>query len=92
MFLGGLCERFRQSPLLGYLLAGALLGPNAFALLPSHEAVIAIAELGIALLLFTIGLEFSWRRLRDIGVDEPQLPALVVGVDCGYRRTRILRG
>ncbi len=67
MFLGGLCERFRQSPLLGYLLAGALLGPNAFALLPSHEAVTAIAELGIALLLFTIGLEFSWRRLRDIG-------------------------
>jgi len=67
MFLGGLCERFRQSPLLGYLLAGALLGPNAFALLPSHAAVTAIAELGIALLLFTIGLEFSWRRLRDIG-------------------------
>lgn len=67
MFLGGLCERFRLSPLLGYLLAGALLGPNAFALLSGHEAVIAIAELGIALLLFTIGLEFSWRRLRDIG-------------------------
>jgi CPA2 family monovalent cation:H+ antiporter-2 len=65
--LGGLCERFRQSPLLGYLLAGALLGPNAFDLLPSHEAVTAIAELGIALLLFTIGLQFSWRRLRDIG-------------------------
>ncbi len=67
MFLGALCERFRQSPLLGYLLAGALLGPNAFDLLPSHEAVTAIAELGIALLLFTIGLEFSWRRLRSLG-------------------------
>ena len=65
--LGALCERFRQSPLLGYLLAGTLLGPNAFNLLPSHEAVTAIAELGVALLLFTIGLEFSWRRLRDIG-------------------------
>ncbi len=65
--LGALCERFRQSPLIGYLLAGALLGPNALDLLPSHEAVTAIAELGIALLLFTIGLEFSWRRLRDIG-------------------------
>ncbi len=65
--LGALCERFRQSPLLGYLLAGALLGPNAFNLLPSHETVTAIAELGVALLLFTIGLEFSWRRLRDIG-------------------------
>ncbi|MFQ5530471.1 MAG: cation:proton antiporter [Gemmatimonadota bacterium] len=65
--LGGLCQRFRQSPLLGYLLAGTLLGPNAFDLLPSHEAVAAIAELGVALLLFTIGLEFSWRRLRDVG-------------------------
>ncbi len=65
--LGGLCERFRLSPLLGYLLAGALLGPNAFDLLPGHETVTAIAELGVALLLFTIGLEFSWRRLRAIG-------------------------
>ncbi|MFC1531488.1 cation:proton antiporter [Gemmatimonadota bacterium] len=67
IILGGLCEFFRLSPLLGYLLAGTLLGPNAFAVLPSHEAVTAIAELGVALLLFTIGLEFSWRRLRDIG-------------------------
>jgi CPA2 family monovalent cation:H+ antiporter-2 len=65
--LGGLCEHFKQSPLFGYLLAGTLLGPNALDLLPSHEAVAAIAELGVALLLFTIGLEFSWRRLRSIG-------------------------
>jgi CPA2 family monovalent cation:H+ antiporter-2 len=67
ILLGGLCAFFKLSPLLGYLLAGTLLGPNAFDLLPSHEAVTAIAELGVALLLFTIGLEFSWRRLRDIG-------------------------
>jgi CPA2 family monovalent cation:H+ antiporter-2 len=67
MVLGGLCERFRQSPILGYLLAGTLLGPNALDLLPSHTAVTAIAELGVALLLFSIGLEFSWRRLRAVG-------------------------
>ncbi len=65
--LGGLCERFRQSPILGYLLAGTLLGPNSLDLLPSHTAVTAIAELGVALLLFSIGLEFSWRRLRAVG-------------------------
>ncbi|UCD23898.1 MAG: cation:proton antiporter [Gemmatimonadota bacterium] len=65
--LGGLFERFKQSPLLGYLLAGTLLGPNALDLLPSHDAVGAISELGVALLLFTIGLEFSWRTLRSIG-------------------------
>ena len=67
MLLGGLCERIKQSPLLGYLLAGVLLGPNALNLLPSYEAVYTIAELGVALLLFTIGLEFSWRRLLSVG-------------------------
>ena len=67
MLLGGLCERLKQSPLLGYLLAGTLLGPNALDLLPSHAAVSTIAELGVTLLLFTIGLEFSWRTLRAIG-------------------------
>ena len=67
MLLGGLCERIKLSPILGYLLAGTLLGPNALDLLPSHAAVATIAELGVALLLFSIGLEFSWRRLRAVG-------------------------
>jgi CPA2 family monovalent cation:H+ antiporter-2 len=65
--LGAACERIGLTPLFGYLLAGTLLGPNALDLLPSHEAVASIAELGVALLLFTIGIEFSWRRLRAIG-------------------------
>ena len=67
MLLGGLCERLKQSAILGYLLAGTLVGPNALNLMPSHQAVAAIAELGVALLLFTIALEFSWSRLRRIG-------------------------
>jgi CPA2 family monovalent cation:H+ antiporter-2 len=65
--LGGLCERLRQSAILGYLLAGTLLGPHALNCMPNHEAVASIAELGVAMLLFAIGLEFSWRRLRSIG-------------------------
>ncbi len=67
MALGGLADRFGQSPLLGYLLAGTLLGPNALNLVQSYEGVATIAELGVALLLFTIGLEFSWRTLRAVG-------------------------
>lgn len=67
MLLGALCERLKQSAILGYLLAGTLLGPNALDWMPNHTAVATIAELGVALLLFTIGLEFSWRRLRSIG-------------------------
>ncbi len=67
LLLGSLCERLKLNAILGYLLAGTLLGPNALDLMPNHEAIGKIAELGVALLLFTIGLEFSWRKLRSIG-------------------------
>jgi len=67
MVLGAVCERLRQNAIVGYLLAGTLLGPNALDLMPSHREVQSISELGVALLLFTIGLEFSWQRLRRLG-------------------------
>ncbi|HEY3245316.1 MAG TPA: cation:proton antiporter, partial [Phycisphaerae bacterium] len=46
---------------------GTLLGPGALNLMSNREAVPVMAELGVALLLFTIGLEFSWLRLRNLG-------------------------
>ena len=67
LVLGAICERLRQSAIIGYLLAGTLLGPNALHLITSEAQVDALAELGVAILLFTIGLEFSWRRLRQMG-------------------------
>jgi K+:H+ antiporter len=67
LVLGVVCEWFRQSPILGYLAAGTVLGPNAFGFVSSADEVSALAELGVALLLFTIGLEFSWSRLRGLG-------------------------
>ncbi|HEY1089037.1 MAG TPA: cation:proton antiporter, partial [Archangium sp.] len=50
----------------GLLFAGALAGPGAFALVKSMEAIEVLAELGVVLLLFTIGLEFSLKRLKTI--------------------------
>ncbi|NNF44382.1 MAG: sodium:proton exchanger [Phycisphaerales bacterium] len=67
LVLGVVCERLRQSAILGYLAAGTLLGPNALQFISSASEVSALAELGVALLLFTIGLEFSWPRLRRLG-------------------------
>ncbi len=67
LVLGVICERLRQSPILGYLVAGTLLGPNALAVISDTQEVAALAELGVALLLFTIGLEFSIGRLRRFG-------------------------
>lgn len=65
--LGGLLERMRQSAIIGYLLAGVLLGPNVLHVVQSYEQVLAVSELGVALLLFAIGLEFSWARLKSMG-------------------------
>lgn len=53
-----------QNAIVGYLLAGAILGPTMF----NRTAVQNIAELGVALLLFSIGLEFSFSRLKGMGV------------------------
>ncbi len=59
--------RLRQNAIVGYLLAGVLLGPAGFSVVRSGEVMQLLAELGVALLLFTIGLEFSWNRLRQFG-------------------------
>jgi len=67
LVFGALCERFRQSSILGYLVAGTLLGPHALQVVSSADEVTTLAELGVALLLFTIGLEFSWDRLKSLG-------------------------
>lgn len=67
LVLGTLAERIGQSALLGYLLAGTLAGPNVLGFVEQKERVETIAELGVAMLLFTIGLEFSFRRLKRLG-------------------------
>ena len=67
VLLGALFERVRQSATIGYLIAGVIVGPNALHVIGSSEEVLAVSELGVALLLFVIGLEFSWRRLRAMG-------------------------
>jgi CPA2 family monovalent cation:H+ antiporter-2 len=67
LLLGIVMERLKQNVLIGYLLTGILIGPSGLGLVEGGEQVSALAELGVALLLFTIGLEFSWRRLREFG-------------------------
>ncbi len=67
MVFGAVCERLKQSAMVGYLLAGVLLGPNALGLPANSDGVNNIAQLGVALLLFSIGLEFSVGQLKDLG-------------------------
>ncbi len=53
-------------PIVGFLVAGAVIGPNAVGLVHDQELVDAAAEVGVILLLFTIGIEFSLEKLARI--------------------------
>ena len=59
-----LCARIGTSPILGYLLAGVALGPHAFGVIQDMEGARALAGFGVVLLMFSIGLELSFQRLR----------------------------
>src|SRR5437667_5331277 len=52
--------------IVAYLVAGVLVGPGGAGLVPRSDAVSELAELGVALLLFGVGIEFSLDRLRRI--------------------------
>lgn len=67
----------------GLLSAGALLGPHAFGLVRSADTIEALAEIGVVLLLFTIGLEFSLERLSRILRTVAVGGVLQLGLTCG---------
>ena len=64
----------KQPPVLGYLLAGLIVGPYTLPLLnlptpvTDTDSIHLMAELGFIMLLFAIGLEFGWRRIREMGL------------------------
>ncbi len=87
-FCGLLMQRLGQPLILGYIAAGIVLGPHTGGLTVSdiHEIEL-LAEIGIALLLFALGLEFSLRDLKPVKmvalVGTPIQMALTVGLGFG---------
>jgi monovalent cation:proton antiporter-2 (CPA2) family protein len=61
-----LFKRFGLGSVLGYLVAGALIGPHGLKLIPDVEEVGPLAELGVVLLLFLIGLDLQPHRLWEL--------------------------
>lgn len=61
-----LLSRLQLPAVTGLLLAGALCGPFGLRVATSVDAISALAELGVVLLLFTIGLEFPLSRMREL--------------------------
>jgi CPA2 family monovalent cation:H+ antiporter-2 len=63
-----LFQRFRQPVVLGYIIAGLIVGPHVpVPLIADKEIVHTLSELGVILLMFSLGLEFSLPRLIKVG-------------------------
>lgn len=60
------CHRLRIPPVVGLLITGLVIGPSGLRLVADRETVDVFAEIGIVFLLFTIGLEFSLERLKEV--------------------------
>lgn len=78
-----LLARLKLPTVAGLLLAGALLGPFGLGLVRSVHAIEVLAEIGVVLLLFSIGLEFSLARLREVLRQVALGGALQVGLTTG---------
>lgn len=59
-------RKLRQSNIVGFLVTGILVGPFGFSLISDSESVHILAEIGVMLLLFSLGIEFSFKRLMQI--------------------------
>jgi CPA2 family monovalent cation:H+ antiporter-2 len=70
-------QRLRQPVVLGYIIAGVLIGPHMLPVVFIHneQTIRTLSELGMIMLLFALGLEFSLKKLRAVGG-----PALVAAL------------
>jgi CPA2 family monovalent cation:H+ antiporter-2 len=59
-------HRLRLPTIVGFMITGVLIGPHGLGLIKDVQAIEVLAEIGVALLLFTIGLEFSLRRMLEM--------------------------
>jgi CPA2 family monovalent cation:H+ antiporter-2 len=63
---GALANRFRIPPLVGYLVAGVLVGPNTPGFVADQSLALELAEIGVILLMFGVGLHFSLKDLLSV--------------------------
>ena len=76
---GLLCGRLRLPSIIGYMIAGMALGPSGLALVEDRGDIGLVADLGVLLLLYTIGMQLSLRSFRAIWVVAVGTALLQVG-------------
>ncbi len=66
LLCGLIMARLRQPPVVGYIIAGVVLGPSFLGLVENEESVALLAEMGVLMLLFVVGMELSLRAFRRV--------------------------
>ncbi len=95
--LAYVCHRLRLVPIVGFLIAGVLIGPHALGLVRDQELIASTAEVGVILLLFTLGVEFSLDKLArirryilaggslQVGLTTVLVAAILISLDVHWR-------
>lgn len=87
LVLGAVAHRLGIPPMLGYIAAGLVVGPATPGFVAGREEVLALADVGVALLMFSIGLQFSIAELRLAGTrilaGAPLLVATTMAIGAG---------
>ncbi len=89
-----LFRRLNQPPILGYLLTGVLIGPYTLPVSPvgNIESIRLLADVGLVVLLFALGLELGWDRIRRVGLRVVLIGAIEISlmVVIGYQIGKLL--
>jgi monovalent cation:H+ antiporter-2, CPA2 family len=83
------CRLLKLPPMLGYLVVGVLIGPNALSLAKDTASIKYLAEFGVVFLMFVIGLEFNLPKLRSMrtlvfGLGLSQVALTIAGTVLGH--------
>lgn len=81
---GFITNRLKQPLLIGYLLSGFIIGPFGLGLINNVEDIKSLAEIGVALLLFTLGVEFSLAELKRVKDIALQGSFLQIGITIAF--------
>lgn len=65
--LSMLVFRFRQPLIIAYIITGIVVGPSLLSLAQTPEIFEVMSEIGVAFLLFTVGLGLNWKSVKDVG-------------------------
>jgi monovalent cation:H+ antiporter-2, CPA2 family len=67
LVLGALAQRLRMTPLVGYIVAGLAVGPFTPGFVADRDQIFDLADIGVALLMFSIGLRFPLHQIAAVG-------------------------